>query len=247
MLTSLAGGRLLGARYGAAPARVVALHGWRRTHADFADVLAGLDAVAPDLPGFGATAPPDTRWGAAEYAGAVAAVVADESPPLVIVGHSFGGRVATMLAANRPELVSALVLSGVPLAPPRGSPAPRPPWRYRAAKTLARTGIVRPERLERSRQRHGSEDYRTATGVMRDVLVTVIAETNDGTYMKALAQTTCPVELVWGERDAVAPPSVAMEAASALPHARLTVVPGIGHLTRLEAPAALREAIERYR
>ena len=34
------------------PAQVIALHGWMRNHADFDVVLSGLDAVAPDLPGF---------------------------------------------------------------------------------------------------------------------------------------------------------------------------------------------------
>jgi pimeloyl-ACP methyl ester carboxylesterase len=246
MLSALAGGRLLGVRYGSSPARVVALHGWQRSHADFDLVLEGLDAVAPDLPGFGATAPPPECWGAADYAGALAPVIEDEAPPVVVVGHSFGGRVATMLAAQRPQLVRALILSGVPLLRPPGTAPPAPALRYRVARALARAGVLSPARLEQQRQRYGSDDYRAASGVLRDVLVTVVGETNNGTYRDALTALACPVELVWGEDDVVAPPPVAVAAAALVRDARLTMLPGVGHLTPLEAPGALREAIERY-
>ena len=39
MLKSFAGGKVFGATWGAAPARVLALHGWQRTHQDFSGVF----------------------------------------------------------------------------------------------------------------------------------------------------------------------------------------------------------------
>lgn len=245
MLSALPGG-LLGARHGDPPARVVALHGWARTHADFDAVLTGLDATAPDLPGFGATPAPAQAWGAAEYAVAVAALC-DEGMPPVVVGHSFGGRMAVVLAAEHPGKVSALVLSGVPLLRPAGHSPPRPSSAHRAARRLHGWGLVSDARMEALRRRHGSLDYRSATGVMRDVLVRAIAETDDGTYRRALAALSCPVELVWGAQDAVAPPAVAMEAAEIVGSARVTLIPAVGHLTPTEAPDEVRAAIDRHR
>jgi len=245
VLSALAGGRLLGARHGAPPARVVALHGWRRTHTDFDTVLAGLDAVAPDLPGFGATPPPEAAWCALDYAEAVLPVC-EEGPPVVLLGHSFGGRVAVVLAAAHPERVAALVLTGTPLVRPPGKRAPRSPLGYRLARRLNRLGLLSDARLDARRRKAGSEDYRQAVGVMRDVLVRAIAETDDGTYRRALAAVRCPVELVWGERDGAAPPAVATEAAALTGDARVTILPGVGHLTPTEAPAALRAAVERH-
>lgn len=245
VLTALPGG-LLGVRHGRPPARVVALHGWRRTHADFEQVLAGMDAVAPDLPGFGASGPPAAAWGADGYAGAVAPLCTEDGP-VVVVGHSFGGKVATALAATRPDLVSALVLTGAPLLRSGGERPPRPSLGHRAARWLHRAGVLPEARMEAMRQRHGSEDYRAAQGVMRDVLVRSIAEMDDGTYRRALARVTCPVELVWGELDRAAPPAVAEEAAGLLAHATVTVLPGVGHLVPTEAPDALRTAIGRHR
>lgn len=244
VLSALAGGRILGARHGAPPARVVALHGWRRSHADFDAILAGLDAVAPDLPGFGASAPPPSAWGSAEYAEAVRPLC-EEGGPVVLVGHSFGGRVAVMLAAAHPEVVKGLVLTGTPLWRPAGSAPPRAPIGYRVARRLNRIGIISDRAMEARRRQSGSEDYKAATGVMREVLVKVIGETNDGTYRHALSQVRCPIELTWGALDSAAPVAVAEEAARSITGAALTVLPGVGHLTPTDAPAAIRDAIDR--
>ena len=189
MLSVLPGDNL-GARHGAPPADVVALHGWRRSSADFDAVLVGLDAVAPDLPGFGSAAAPPIAWGAADYAGAVAPVCR-EGPPVVLVGHSFGGKVAVMLAAACPDRVRGLLLTGVPLT---AAPVPRASWRYGVARRLNRLGLLGDERLEARRRRTGSDDYRAASGVMRDVLVRSLGETRDGTYLRALGEVRCPAD-----------------------------------------------------
>src|SRR5438067_3542048 len=101
MLKAFDDGRLFGAAFGSGPPWVLALHGWRRTQRDWNDVLVGLDAIALDLPGFGATPLPDRPWGSPEYAAAVTPVLEREfDGPAVVIGHSFGGRVATHLAAG---------------------------------------------------------------------------------------------------------------------------------------------------
>jgi len=245
VLTSLPGG-LLGARHGEPPARVVALHGWARTHADFDAVLPGLGAVAPDLPGFGATAAPATAWGSADYARACRPLCA-EGPAVVLIGHSFGGRVALLVAAEYPEVVAALVLTAVPLLRPGGAKAPSTPLRYRVARRLNRVGVISDGRMEAVRRRNGSADYRAARGVMRDVLVRLTAETNDGTYRRALTRVRCPVEFVWGAEDRDTPPGIVEEAAALVPGgaARVTILPGVGHLTPTQAPAELHAALVR--
>ena len=257
MLRSLAGGALFGEVWGQAPGRVLALHGWARSHGDFAGVLGpgaaggAVDTVAPDLPGFGATPPPPTAWGSAEYAEAILPLFSGGAgratggpgtvrAPAVVLGHSFGGRVAVALAAAHPELVGALVLSGVPLVARPGGPR-QPPFAYRAVRRLRRLHLVSEGRLEGARQRHGSADYRNAQGVMRAVLVRVVGEG----YEEALGALRCPVELVWSEDDAEAPLAVAEAVADLVPSARLHRCEGAGHLTPLTAAGALRAAVDR--
>lgn len=240
MLKSFAGGRLFGALHGTPPPRVLALHGWGRTHRDFDAVLAGLDALALDLPGFGATPAPNEPWGAGAYAAAVAPVL-DE--PAVVVGHSFGGRVAVHLAVARPDLVRALVLTGVPLLPPPGAVRRKPAAAFRMARALHRRGLVSEARMEQYRRRYGSADYRAVQGVMRAVHVTAVNET----YEAELRAVQCPVELVWGADDTDVAPAVARAAADLLgDKARLTVLPGVGHLVPTAAPDELRKTVEAH-
>jgi pimeloyl-ACP methyl ester carboxylesterase len=201
-----------------------------------------MAAVAVDLPGFGATSPPPEPWGSADYAAALVPVLAELQVPAVVVGHSFGGRVAVHLAAAQPGLVKALVLTGVPLVRQSGG-SRRPPLRYRVGRALYGRGLVGEARMETLRQRYGSPDYRAATGVMRQVLVRTVNET----YDDQLRAVRCPVELVWGDDDTEAPLSVAEWASGLLARPNLTVCRGAGHLVPLTAPDALRLAIERHR
>jgi pimeloyl-ACP methyl ester carboxylesterase len=218
---------------------VLALHGWRRERGDFRNVLEGLDAVAIDLPGFGASPPPPEAWGASDYAARVATVLREMADPVVVVGHSFGGRVAVHLAASHPARVAGVVLAGVPLL--RLTKPPGPSMRYRIARQLHQWGVITDARMEARRHRSGSNDYRAATGVMRDVFVHLVNET----YEDELREITCPVELVWGSDDTAAPVAVAERAVELLAHPALTVLPGAGHLTPLTAPGELRAAIDR--
>jgi pimeloyl-ACP methyl ester carboxylesterase len=219
--------------------RVVALHGWGRTHHDFDAVLRDLDAVAFDLPGFGASPPPAAAIGALGYAELLLEAL-DEcgSGPFTVVGHSFGGRVAVCAAAQRPERFERLVLTGVPLLR-RAGPRPRAAAPFRIARALHRAHLVSDERMERLRRQYGSEDYRNARGVMREVLVRLVNED----YADELARVECHVDLVWGAADDVAPIEVAQRASVIARDAVVVELPGVGHFVPIEAVESLRAAI----
>lgn len=239
-LTAFAGGALFGRRHGADTPRVLALHGWQRDHHDWDAALEGLDAVALDLPGFGASPAPPEPWGSEGYATAVAPVLDGMAERVVLAGHSFGGRVALQLAAARPERVAGLLLSGVPNLVPRDGPAPRPPMAYRVVRRLHRWGLVSADRMEARRRKHGSRDYNAAHGVMRDVLVRVVNES----YHDLLPRVDAPVEMVWGEHDSAAGVEMATSAAERL-RATLTVVPDVDHFVPTAAHREVRAALDR--
>lgn len=238
-MKAFAGGRLFGQRHGSNPPEILALHGWGRTSADFDGVLAGSDAVALDLPGFGASPPPDASVGAHGYADLILDVLdAFERPP-VVVGHSFGGRVAVALEAEVPGSFSAMVLTGVPLL--RRPTGAKPGLGYRLIRAAHRSGLISDERLEREKRRRGSADYRAASGVMRDVLVTVVNES----YEHELGELDLPVALVWGADDADVPLWIAERALQLLgERATLDVIDGGGHFVPTTHAERLRAAIE---
>lgn len=236
-IQALADGRVLAERFGESPARVVALHGWGRSGSDFVGILTGLDAVSIHLPGFGPTATPDEVWGTDDYARLVADAIAPLAP-VVLVGHSFGGRIAVRLAASRPELVSGLVLTGAPLV--RLTAPSKPALSFRIVKALNRIGLIPDRLLEARRAQSGSADYNAAPGVMRDILVKTVNENYDAD----LARITVPTWLVWGEGDTAAPTAAGKVASERIRGARWTVVPGEAHLLTPKLGDAVRSAIE---
>jgi pimeloyl-ACP methyl ester carboxylesterase len=240
VLTTLLGGRAFAERFGQEPASVVALHGWGRNRHDWNATLQGYDALALDLPGHGNTPEPPSGWSTQEYADWVAEVLAGLDRP-VLVGHSFGGRVAVRLAAARPELVRGVVLTGVPLLRPQTTAA-KAPLGFRVAKRLNRLGVLSDERMEAERRKRGSADYNAAQGVMREVLVKAVNEDYTDA-LEAMAAHGVRTAMVWGEHDTAATVAMAEQAAPRA-QATLSVVPGSAHLLDDALAKALRAAIE---
>jgi pimeloyl-ACP methyl ester carboxylesterase len=100
-------------------------------------------------------------------------------------------------------------------------------------------GLIGEDRMDAARNRYGSPDYRAAQGVMRQVFVKILAEQ----YADELGSITCPVDLLWGEKDAEVPVEVAMRARGMFPEATVTVIPGVGHLVPTEAPQDLLASV----
>ena len=73
--------------------------------------------VAPDLPGFGHSAPRDD-YEMSTFVGAVAEFIEEIGPPVVLVGNSMGGMVCEYVASRHPDLVDSLILVS-PATPPR--------------------------------------------------------------------------------------------------------------------------------
>ena len=114
-------GRIAGLRCGTVGApKVLALHGWLDNAASFVPLAAefqrigldGIDLVAPDLPGHGASAHLP-RGADYSFAGALHAVldIADALgwTRFALLGHSMGAGIASLVAAGSPERVERLV------------------------------------------------------------------------------------------------------------------------------------------
>jgi pimeloyl-ACP methyl ester carboxylesterase len=244
VLRAYGDGTVFGEPFGVGPVRVIWLHGWGRSGKDFAASAGelarrGVASVALDLPGFGASPAPSPAGGARRYAELVLPALSEVGDePFVLVGHSFGGTVACVLAATHPEKVRALVLTGAPLL--RRPSTKQSPLAYRALRGLHARKLLSDQRMEAARQRYGSRDYRNATGVMRDVLVISVNES----YEDELKRLDVPVTLLWGEEDREVSLDVATRASEFLTtNHTLRILSGVGHLVPTEAPEALADVV----
>ncbi len=94
------------------------LHGWRSNKEAWGNIIQklrvtgdGLQVYAIDLPGFGSSPVPKGDWGVEDYANLVAEFIGKlDLKNVVVIGHSFGGRVGIKLASLRIDLVKKLIL-----------------------------------------------------------------------------------------------------------------------------------------
>lgn len=215
------------------PRHLVLLHGWGLT----GESLRGIGILFQhafrihliDLPGFGEakTAPPE--WGTPQYADLVERYLSTHvSGSVVLVGHSFGGRVAVRLAARRLPNVVGVVLLGVPGLPNRAWTRARLRRTgirlLRRALTLAKP-VTGDGPLAWHAQRYGSRDY-LAAGPLRSVLIRTVNED----LTESAQQSTCPFLLIYGTDDTETPPWLGFRYRALMPNrATLEVLPHKDH------------------
>ncbi|MGC8480320.1 MAG: alpha/beta fold hydrolase, partial [Acidimicrobiales bacterium] len=224
-----------------------------RSCADFASVnqvIRSLNTESPphivafDLPGFASSPPPSERCGTPWYAECVIHAIEEyldevgRELPVIIVGHSFGGRVAVQIGSGPvPFDLTHIVLTGVPLYRP--DVVPPPSRSYQLIRSLAQLHLVSERTLERYRRKYGSRDYIEAQGVMRGVFV----ETVNESYTSQLRAIEVPVTLAWGTGDTTTRIALAERALGDLRKGTLVSFEGVGHLVPTEAPEMLAKVI----
>lgn len=210
--------------------QLVWLHGWGHTHQNLLGLANFFEndfhSILFDLPGFGKTAPLERGAGTGRYTEWLDKQLLGKNP-IVLVGHSFGCRVALTFASCFPEKVAALVLIAAPGLPRRRSVA----WRLKAffLRTLGHAAAlcdrVLATRLKmRFRNRFGSPDYRSA-GVLKETLVSVVNEDLTETARRVRA----PVLLIYGAEDQDTPSELGVRFQALIPKAQLVVLPNLDH------------------
>ncbi len=244
------------AQVGSGPPAVL-LHGFPLDHRLWLLQLAELGelrrCMAVDLRGFGASGPAAQASLPMElHADDVAALLTRlDAAPADVVGLSMGGYVALALWERHPQVVRSLALLDTRAAADtdQGRAA-----RHELARQTTLSGrsflvdrmmgtLLSPgagvEARARLRTMMEATPYETIVAGLAGM-----AARPDRSHL--LASITVPTLVLVGEEDAVNPPAEARAMADAIPGAELVVVPGVGHLPPLEAPAATNTALARF-
>ena len=237
---------------------VVMIHGLGGTSNTFEPLMPALEGwrvVRPDLPGAGRSALKPNLKTIPDLARAVTdALTAIKVRRAVIVGHSMGTLLAQHMAVAAPHRVEGLVLFGALTEPPETA---RQGLQARAETALkdGMAGIAdtvsQASLSERTRSTNPAARAFVRESLMRQPPAGYAA------HCRALAAATayppmrirCPVQLVTGADDPVAPRHMAEALNTGLPDSKLDILPGVGHWAPLEAPAdcqrLLSEALKR--
>ncbi|HZR81277.1 MAG TPA: alpha/beta fold hydrolase [Candidatus Binatia bacterium] len=241
---------------------LVLIHGVASSWRDWKPVLPALerrfDVVALALPGH-YEAPDFAPRVPATVDGLIAAV-ATELDRLALArphlaGNSLGGWIALELAARgRAVTVSALAPAGLATAEEARAMERAVLRNHRLARVVsALSPIVAHSRLVARMVLAGSvrdasriDPRETAYKLnafarcprFRELLRDLCAR-----RVEHLADVRCPALVVWGDEDRRLPVAHAERFARAIPHARVAILPGAGHLPMWDDPAAVAELI----
>lgn len=237
---------------------LVLIHGSGAASASWGLMVPALAAhhhvIRVDLPGCGRSAPAPS-YDVVAQANRVAAVLDDLGVRrAAVAGHSSGGYVGTALAEQRPDLVASLalistgpsldvllpqpvvlrVLLGPLLGPLIWSIRPDGWIRRGIGATAARPVDIPDEMVAEVR----GLTYRTMRTVLRHN-AEYIAERG---VPERIAALEVPVLVIFGAADPRWDPA-SVHRYDAVPNARVELLPGVGHMSVLEAPATTGELL----
>ena len=176
-----------------------------------------------DFPGFGQSEEPTAPWTIELYS----LMLEEFTEKLkikkpIMIGHSFGGRVAIRFSARNP--IEKLILFGSPCIRIKEEL----PFHVKVLKKLKQLPGMN-EFGEYMKQYIGSRDYKAASPIMRQTLVEVVNED----LSKFAREIEEPTLLIWGENDTEAPVNEAKELEKIMNDAALIILPGT-HYAYLE-------------
>jgi pimeloyl-ACP methyl ester carboxylesterase len=233
-------------RAGTGPA-VVLVHGYvgdgATTWRSQIDALSDeFTMVAWDAPGAGGSSDPPESFGMAGYSDCLAGFLAGlRLARPVIVGVSFGGALAIDFGRRHPAVPPALVLASAYAGWAGSLSAEVTAQRLRLAETLS---SLTPEQFRATllptmftdgtaqdvRERFGASMLAFHPAGFR-----AMARASAEDLRDALPNLKLPTLLIYGDQDVRAPLHVAQRLHSAIPHSKLIVLPGVGHVCNVEA------------
>lgn len=222
---------------------IVLLHGWGHQSSTFAQLVPGLSdhfqVIVPDLPAFGKSAYPkssdDQAWDSAAYVtwlhDFITQVIPDQ--PFILVGHSFGGKIAALYAATQhdPHLKHLILMdaSGLPLPLTLKEQLIQsiahylPPSLKQRVKTMTQQ-ILKSQGI--------AQDYQHASPAQQAILRKIVRED----IAVQLSNIAVATDIIWGEQDTITPLSAGKRFVSLIPNATLHCVAQSGHVPFHDQP-----------
>ena len=187
---------------------------------------------------------------------AAALIKALDCAPCHFLGHSMGGYVAMRLGIRHPELIKSIMLLGTS-ADPASEKTVR---RYKMLSFVARWFGLRPvvdrvmplmfgqkflhdaaRTAEKNEWRlHVLANHRT--GITRAVNGVIYRDS----LVEQLHKITAPALVIVGDQDVAAAPAKAERIHTAIAGSKLVVIPGAGHTSTIEEPAAVNAALQSF-
>ena len=211
------------------------LHGWDRSSKDFMNIENEFESISIDIPGFGKSIPFPQSLTPKKYAEYLSGLIPDSVE--MIVGHSYGGRIAVHLSQIKEY--KKIVLIGTPLI--RKKNTKKLFSTFNIYKLMNKFKLISDKKINELKNKYGSKDYKNANKYLKNTLVMAV---NDD-LRSILPNIGTRVELVWGEYDLEVPLQVGMESNDIIPNSELTVITSGGHNVLMSNPEIIIGVIKK--
>lgn len=228
---------------------ILILHGWGGSSDSWIKVMEmlvnkGYKVICPDFPGFGKSHVLIEPWDVTDYKEWLLEFIRLQGlDKFVLLGHSFGGRVAIKFSVEYSEKVKALILCD------SAGLKSKPGFKNRIISHMAYIGniVFSPHFLLRFKNGARNifysflrnKDYVKANGVMKESIKKVI----DEDLFPYLSKINIKTLIVWGERDKMVPVKQSHILKEQIKDSVLKLLPDVGHSPHLEVPGKLFKII----
>ena len=221
------------------------LHGWGSNCERWVDVAEpisknGYKVIVPDLPGFGKSDALSIPWNTNKYIDWIERFAKELNlGDFYLLGHSFGGALASKLAVKHAQEVGKLFL--VSAACVRKNTAKKS-WLKRISKTirllhfLPYYGFFRKAVYKFVIRK---SDYVYVDGLMKETYLNVVAE--DLSFHLPFIKV--PTVIIWGDKDEFTPLEDAYFINKQIKNSKLVIIPGAGHDLNRKQPEVLAEKV----
>ncbi|MGH8616262.1 MAG: alpha/beta fold hydrolase [Burkholderiales bacterium] len=180
-------------------------------------------------------------------------ILADAPPRFALAGHSMGGYIAFEILRQAPDRVARLALldtsaradTAEQTAKRKEQIAQAQAGHFGEIPDLLYPNFVHPGRREDAALRgivHAMAEDAGAEAFVRQL--TAIMQRPDS--LPGLPAIRCPTLVLVGDQDVPTPPERAAEIAAGIAGARLVTIPDCGHLSAIEQPEAVTQALEAW-
>lgn len=218
---------------------LVFLHGWGQNIQMMkvvAEKFPKENVIIIDLPGHGKSEMPKEVWTLDDFTNMLHELLNHlkiDCPTLI--GHSFGGKIALIYASR--YKVKKLVLFGSPFKVKKNPNSLKVKILKKAKKLPGMKKIA-----EIAKKHIGSEDYKNASPIMRDILVKHV----NTDITEDVKKITCPTLIIWGDKDQAVPIEDAYELESLIKDSAVIKYDGCTHYAYLERLGTTIDIIENF-
>lgn len=213
----------------------VFLHGWGRSKEDFLEIINELkieNYLILDFPPFGKSGL-IKDFTIYTYASVVMSLIDNlKIEKFNLIGHSFGGRVAIIIAGKEKERINKLVLID--------SAGLKPKLKFSKRIKLLKYKIRK--RLKMNVEEYGSSDYRSLSFEMKKVFVSVVNTFLDENAKIIEAQTL----IIYGKNDQETPIYMAKKFNKLISNSTLRIIENAGHFCFIERKIKFCEILDKF-